>query len=59
MIAEQKHMPAQTVSRSEIEDVITRNLKYPEYRALFLKSPKTMIEDFIAHDRDVLVPSMS
>lgn len=37
-------MPTQTVSRAEIEEVITRNLKYPEYRALFLKSPKTMIE---------------
>ena len=37
-------MSAQTVNRSEIEDVISRNIKYPEYRALFLKSPKTMIE---------------
>ena len=37
-------MATQTVSRNEIEEVIKRNLKYPEYRALFLKSPKTMIE---------------
>jgi hypothetical protein len=37
-------MSQQTVTRAEIEDVITRNLRYPEYRALFLKSPKTMIE---------------
>ena len=37
-------MGTQTVSRADIEEVITRNIKYPEYRALFLKSPKTMIE---------------
>src|SRR4051794_4647138 len=37
-------MATQAVSRNEIEEVIKRNLKYPEYRALFLKSPKTMIE---------------
>ena len=37
-------MPTETVSREEIENVIKRNLKYPEYRDAFVKSPKKLIE---------------
>jgi len=32
------------VPRKTIEEFIKRNLKFPEYLALFLKSPRTMIE---------------
>src|SRR4051812_40964696 len=42
-------MATQQVSRAEIEEVITRNLKNPQYRQAFLKSPKALVEKQLAN----------